>query len=276
MPMLVLTAGEFEDRWAGTSLANSCFARGRGTMALALGYGSLSNHSFRPNARYDEVGPQTKEFTVVRDIVPGEGITVNYNGAPTSRAAVWFEVIESTASKAVNGSVPGKRRAAFAPGGQPCRGSCTGLNPHSRGPRGSVNRPARFSRSKQQDRRNAIIRPQRSSRRARSAASSRPGRRPPRRPRTQPNRVDPIRLKDPEAESGEVGDWHNGQRPSRCGNLKPDLCRWCSRFIEWLGRLTVSAPQRRLAEPALRSSSKTPIGGTGGPSPAPSPTRAGV
>ncbi len=108
VPMLVLTAEEFEDRLAGTSLANYCFAWGRGTMALTLGYGSLSNHSFRPNARYDDVGPQTKEFTAVRDIAPGEEIAVNYNGAPTSRAAVWFEVIESTASKTVNGSVLGK------------------------------------------------------------------------------------------------------------------------------------------------------------------------
>ena len=108
LPMLVLTAEEFEDCWAGTSLANYCFAWGRGMMALALGYGSLYNHSFRPNARYDDVGPQTKEFTAMRDIAPGEEITVNYNGEPTSRAAVWFEVFESTASKAVNRSVPRK------------------------------------------------------------------------------------------------------------------------------------------------------------------------
>ena len=58
VPMLVLTAEEFEDCLAGTSLANYCFAWGRGMMALALGYGSLYNHSFRPNARYDDVGPQ--------------------------------------------------------------------------------------------------------------------------------------------------------------------------------------------------------------------------
>ena len=77
-------------------------------MALALGYGSLYNHSFRPNARYDDVGPQTKEFTAMRDIAPGEEITVNYNGEPTSRAAVWFEVLESTASQAMNRSASGK------------------------------------------------------------------------------------------------------------------------------------------------------------------------
>ena len=109
VPMLVLTAEEFEDRWAGTSLANYCFAWSRGMMALALGYGSLYNHSFQPNARYDDVGPQTKEFTAMRDIAPGEEITVNYNGEPTSRAAVWFEVLESTASQTRNRSVPGKR-----------------------------------------------------------------------------------------------------------------------------------------------------------------------
>ena len=55
-------------------------------MALALGHGSLYNHSFRPNARYDDVGPQTKEFTAMRDIAPGQEITVNYNGEPTSLA----------------------------------------------------------------------------------------------------------------------------------------------------------------------------------------------
>jgi len=46
-------------------------------VALALGYRSLYNHSFRPNARYDDVGPLTKDFTALRDIQPGEEITVN-------------------------------------------------------------------------------------------------------------------------------------------------------------------------------------------------------
>ena len=80
VPMLILTAEEFEDRLAGTSLANYCFAWSRGTMALAL-------DSFRPNARYDDVGPQTKEFTAMRDIAPGEEITVNYNGERGTVAA---------------------------------------------------------------------------------------------------------------------------------------------------------------------------------------------
>ena len=95
VPVLVLTAAEFEDGVAGTRLANYCFAWGTGKAALALGYGSLYNHSYRPNARYDDVGPHIKEFTALRNIEPGEEITVNYNGAPRSRAKVWFDVVES-------------------------------------------------------------------------------------------------------------------------------------------------------------------------------------
>jgi hypothetical protein len=101
-----LSAKEFEEGIAGTSLANFCFAWSTCTVALALGYGSLYNHSFRPNARYEDVWPQTKEFTALRDIEPGEEITVNYNGKPRSRAKVWFEVVEAARTR-TNGSRSG-------------------------------------------------------------------------------------------------------------------------------------------------------------------------
>src|SRR3954454_11449871 len=102
VPMLVLPVEQSE---GGSVVSDYCFAWGRGTVALALGYGSLYNHSYRPNARYDDVGPQTKEFTALRDIRPGEEITVNYNGEPRSRKSVWFEVVEGTAPSGANGSV---------------------------------------------------------------------------------------------------------------------------------------------------------------------------
>jgi uncharacterized protein len=95
VPMIVLTAKEFEEDLSGTSLANYCFAWGRNQVALALGYGSIYNHSYTPNARYDDVGPRTKVFSALRVIEPDEEITVNYNGKPRSRSAVWFEVIEA-------------------------------------------------------------------------------------------------------------------------------------------------------------------------------------
>ena len=105
VPMLVLPAGQSK---GGSVVSDYCFAWGRGTLALALGYGSLYDHSYKPNARYDDVGPQTKEFTALRDIQPGEEITVNYNGEPRNRSAVWFEVVEGSTRTRTNGSIDGK------------------------------------------------------------------------------------------------------------------------------------------------------------------------
>ena len=100
VPMIVMSAKEYEEELSGSRLSNYCFAWGRNQVALALGYGSIYNHSFAPNARYEDVGPQTKVFVALRPIEPGEEITVNYNGKPKSRAAVWFKVIEpSTGSQ---------------------------------------------------------------------------------------------------------------------------------------------------------------------------------
>lgn len=95
-PLLVLRLADVQrdDEW--TELGTYCFNWGRGTVALVLGYGSLYNHSYLPNARHDDVAPRTKVFSALRDIAPGEEITVNYCGEPDDRSPVWFEVIEST------------------------------------------------------------------------------------------------------------------------------------------------------------------------------------
>jgi SET domain-containing protein len=65
---------------------------GRDTVAIALGYGSLYNHSYRPNARFyrDRL---TQVFIAVRDIRSGQEITVNYNGRPGSQSRVGFVVV---------------------------------------------------------------------------------------------------------------------------------------------------------------------------------------
>ncbi len=95
VPVLVLPTGEVEEseEWAGIS--GYCFHWGRGKLALALGYGSLYNHSYRPNARYDDLGKRTKVFTALRDIAPGEEITINYNGDPADGSPVGFDVVDS-------------------------------------------------------------------------------------------------------------------------------------------------------------------------------------
>jgi SET domain-containing protein len=108
VPVLVLPAAEADDATGWDGLVGYCFVWGRGTLALALGYGSLYNHSYHPNARYEDEGRQTKVFIALRDIQPGEEITVNYNGDPADRAPVGFDVIETPAPSALNGSRNGR------------------------------------------------------------------------------------------------------------------------------------------------------------------------
>jgi uncharacterized protein len=62
-----------------------------GDGALALGFASLYNHSYRPNARFvKDFERGVIEFFAVRDIGRDEEITINYNGDPDSRKGVWF------------------------------------------------------------------------------------------------------------------------------------------------------------------------------------------
>jgi uncharacterized protein len=59
-------------------------------VALALGYGSLYNHSFEPNARYECFAPDGIEFRCIRSIAAGDEILVNYNGEPEDKTPVDF------------------------------------------------------------------------------------------------------------------------------------------------------------------------------------------
>ncbi|HLP89031.1 MAG TPA: SET domain-containing protein [Nostocaceae cyanobacterium] len=63
--------------------------------AIALGFASLFNHSYHPNAYY------VKNFTDgVIDVIAykyireGQEITVNYNGVVNDSSPVWFDVEE--------------------------------------------------------------------------------------------------------------------------------------------------------------------------------------
>jgi uncharacterized protein len=94
VPVLVLASEEVRDARSWSGLAGYCFLWGEDRLALALGYGSLYNHSYRPNARYDDQDGPIKVFTALRDIGPGEEITVNYNGEPGDETPVGFEVVE--------------------------------------------------------------------------------------------------------------------------------------------------------------------------------------
>ena len=63
--------------------------------AIALGYGSLYNHSYTPNARYvKRFDRGTIDFIALRDIAAGEEIRTNYTGDPAGREPLWFKVLD--------------------------------------------------------------------------------------------------------------------------------------------------------------------------------------
>ena len=60
--------------------------------AIVLGYGSLYNHAYHPNAEYaPDFKKQTLDFYALRPIKAGEEITVNYAGDPEGRIDLWFD-----------------------------------------------------------------------------------------------------------------------------------------------------------------------------------------
>lgn len=89
VPMLVM---DKEDVY-GTMIEDYVFEWSKKTVALALGFGSLYNHSYSANARYDDLGKRSKSYFAVRDIKKGEEITINYNGSPDDKTPLNFDVI---------------------------------------------------------------------------------------------------------------------------------------------------------------------------------------
>ncbi|PYS04586.1 MAG: hypothetical protein DMG15_08485 [Acidobacteria bacterium] len=76
--------------------------------AIALGYVSIYNHSYSPNAQLEELLDELMmEVVAIRDIEPDEEITINYNGDPEKQDPLWFTE-RNTPSKL--GGVPRKRR----------------------------------------------------------------------------------------------------------------------------------------------------------------------
>lgn len=54
--------------------------------AVALGYGSIYNHSFKPNAIFERmIKERIIEIIAISDIEKDEEITINYNGDPNDK-----------------------------------------------------------------------------------------------------------------------------------------------------------------------------------------------
>lgn len=64
--------------------------------SLVLGYGSLYNHSFEPNADWKQnFKTMSMVYRAVRPIKKGDEITVNYNGEPDDKTPIdWFDVVK--------------------------------------------------------------------------------------------------------------------------------------------------------------------------------------
>jgi uncharacterized protein len=73
-------------------LARFFYLWNKKNVAISLGYGSLYNHSYRPNAEYC-YGTMTMTYTALRRIAKGEEITINYNGDPEDGSPLGFKVI---------------------------------------------------------------------------------------------------------------------------------------------------------------------------------------
>jgi uncharacterized protein len=80
----------------GRTILGNYFFQWGGTLdegAVALGYGSLYNHTNDPNAMYvRKFSLHVIDFVALRPIAIGEEITVSYHGGFGQKTKVWFEI----------------------------------------------------------------------------------------------------------------------------------------------------------------------------------------
>ncbi|MCK6481555.1 MAG: SET domain-containing protein [Planctomycetes bacterium] len=91
-PVIVLPEEEWR-RLAKTRLDHYVYEwAGDGGCSMVLGLGSLYNHSYEPSVEnFVDRRNLAMEWVALRDIAPGEEITVNYNDADDPLAELWFE-----------------------------------------------------------------------------------------------------------------------------------------------------------------------------------------
>src|SRR5262245_37046273 len=85
-----------EKKWpnaAKTILSDYAFDWGENDehAAIALGYISIYNHSYSPNAQLVQMLDELMmEIIAIKDIEAGDEITINYNGDPENQDQLWF------------------------------------------------------------------------------------------------------------------------------------------------------------------------------------------
>ena len=69
------------------------FGREKERLLIALGFGSIYNHTYSPNAKYKiNSKEKTIEFIATHDIKKDQEITVNYIQGNSENIPLWFEV----------------------------------------------------------------------------------------------------------------------------------------------------------------------------------------
>nr|QBM02185.1 hypothetical protein [uncultured archaeon] len=70
------------------------FEDNKDLLVIALGFGALYNHSYKPNATYKKISKdKVIEFGAIKDINKDEEITVNYNsGDPDDKSQLWKDI----------------------------------------------------------------------------------------------------------------------------------------------------------------------------------------
>ncbi|ABN56593.1 MULTISPECIES: SET domain-containing protein [Methanoculleus] len=93
-PVIVLGGADEQELLDKTHLFDYYFAWGE-LAAVALGYGSLYNHSRHANADHvcDLLRGEIR-ISAHRPISRGEEITINYGGLPDCPDPVWFDAVE--------------------------------------------------------------------------------------------------------------------------------------------------------------------------------------
>jgi len=78
-----------------TVLLNYYFGWHGESGAIGLGFASLFNHSYHPNAVYiKNFAKSVIDIIAYQDIREGQEITINYNGSVDDISPVWFDVEE--------------------------------------------------------------------------------------------------------------------------------------------------------------------------------------
>jgi len=91
VPVLIIPIKHLVGGLTNPILQKYFYIWNKGNVAVSLGYGSLYNHSYAPNAEYEH-DTASIVYRALRDIAKGEEITINYNGDPRDRGPVGFEV----------------------------------------------------------------------------------------------------------------------------------------------------------------------------------------